>query len=48
MLRSASRLGVDFPDTVKDYGGADQFAKTTKCGGPFGPDSRYCATVITP
>jgi hypothetical protein len=38
--------GVDYPTTVKDYGKANQFAQTTKCGGPFGPDSTYCARVI--
>ena len=38
--------GVDFPDTVKDFGQADQFQQTTQCGGPFGPDSTYCATVL--
>jgi hypothetical protein len=38
--------GVDYPTTVKDYGKANQFAQTLQCGGPFGPDSTYCATVI--
>jgi hypothetical protein len=38
--------GVDFPDTVKDFGQADQFQQTTQCGGPFGPNSTYCATVL--
>jgi hypothetical protein len=38
--------GVDFPDTVKDFGQADQFQQTTQCGGPFGPDSTYCATIL--
>ena len=27
-------------------GKANQFAQTLQCGGPFGPDSTYCATVI--
>jgi len=40
--------GVNFPDTVNDYGKANQFAQTRHCGGPFGPDSTYCATVIKP
>jgi hypothetical protein len=44
----AFHYGVDFPDTVKDYGKAGQFAQTKQCGGPFGPDSTYCATVIKP
>jgi len=38
--------GVNYPTTVDDYGRASQFAKTTQCGGPFGPKSTYCATVI--
>jgi hypothetical protein len=38
--------GVDFADNVNDYGQADQFQQTTKCGGPFGPNSTYCATLL--
>ena len=38
--------GIDFPDTIKDFGQADQYQQTTQCGGPFGPDSTYCATVL--
>ncbi len=38
--------GVDYPTTVDDFGKASQFAQTAKCGGPFGPDSTYCATRI--
>ena len=38
--------GVDYPDTLKDFGQANQFAQTTKCGGPFGPDSTYCVTIL--
>jgi hypothetical protein len=44
----AFHYGVDFPDSVKDYGKAGQFAQTKQCGGPFGPDFTYCATVIKP
>jgi hypothetical protein len=36
--------GVDFPDTVKDFGQADQFAQEPLCPGPLGPT--YCATVL--
>jgi hypothetical protein len=43
---TASHYGVDFPDTVKDYGQADQFQQSTQCGGPFGPDSTYCSTIL--
>ncbi|MGH9714902.1 MAG: hypothetical protein ACRD5M_16530 [Candidatus Acidiferrales bacterium] len=38
--------GVDFPDTLKDFGQADQFQQTLQCGGPFGANSTYCATVL--
>jgi hypothetical protein len=38
--------GVDYPDTVNDYGKANQFPQTLQCGGPFGPDSTYCDNVV--
>jgi hypothetical protein len=44
--RSGFHYGVDYPDNLKDFGKADQFAQTQQCGGPFGPNSTYCATVI--
>jgi hypothetical protein len=40
--------GGDYPGTKLDYGQASQFAPTTQCGGPFGPDSTYCMTVLEP
>jgi hypothetical protein len=40
--------GADYPGTKFDYGQAGQFAQATTCGGPFGPDSTYCDTVLTP
>jgi hypothetical protein len=40
--------GVDYPTTANDFGQADQFAQQRLCGGPFGPDSTYCETVIVP
>jgi hypothetical protein len=43
---SGYHYGVDFPDTLKNFGQADQFQQTTQCGGPFGPDSTYCATIL--
>ena len=43
---SGYHYGVDFPDNLKDFGQADQFAQTTKCGGPFGPNSTYCAALL--
>jgi len=39
-------FGVDFPDTLKDFGQADQYQTTTLCGGPFGANSTYCDTVL--
>ena len=39
-------FGVDYPDTVKDFGQADQYQQTLQCGGPFGPNSTYCATIL--
>jgi hypothetical protein len=38
--------GVDFPDSTKNFGKANQFTQTLQCGGPNGPDSTYCATVV--
>jgi hypothetical protein len=38
--------GVDYSDTLKDFGQADQFAQTPQCGGPFGPNTTYCANVL--
>lgn len=38
--------GGDYPGTTQDFGQADQFQQTTQCGGPFGANSTYCATVL--
>ena len=46
--RSAFTYGTDYPGTQFDYGQAAQFATTQQCGGPFGPDSTYCDTAISP
>jgi hypothetical protein len=43
---SGFHYGVDFPDTISDYGKADQFTQTTLCGGPFGPKTTYCSTPL--
>jgi hypothetical protein len=43
---SGYHYGVDFPDNLKDFGQADQFSQTTQCGGPFGPNSTYCSTIL--
>ncbi len=45
---SGFHYGVDFPDETNNLGGVDQFAQTQQCGGPFGPDSTYCDTVVLP
>jgi hypothetical protein len=42
----AFHYGVDYPDTRKDFHQADQFQQTLQCGGPFGVDSTYCATIL--
>jgi hypothetical protein len=44
--RSGWHYGVDYPDTIQDFGQADQFQQTRQCGGPFGPDSTYCSTLL--
>jgi hypothetical protein len=43
---SGFHFGVDFPDNIKDFDQADQYQQTLQCGGPFGPNSTYCATVL--
>ena len=43
---SGFHYGVNFPDTLQDYGQADQFQQTTNCGGPFGPNTTYCSTIL--
>jgi hypothetical protein len=43
---SGFHYGIDYPDTVKDFGQGAQFQQTPLCGGPFGPDSTFCATIL--
>jgi hypothetical protein len=45
---SAITYGVDYPGTKFDYGQGSQFATAQQCGGPFGPDTTYCDTVLHP
>ena len=45
---SAFTYGIDYTGTKFDYGQGSQFATTTQCGGPFGPSTTYCDTVINP
>ena len=44
--KSGFHFGVDFPDTLKDFGQANQYQTTTQCGGSFGANSTYCDTVL--
>jgi hypothetical protein len=39
-------FGVDYPDNLNDFGQASQFPQTPLCGGPFGPNTTYCANVL--
>jgi hypothetical protein len=45
---NALTYGGDYPGTKFDYGKGFQFPRTMKCGGPFGPDSTFCDTVLSP
>ena len=38
--------GVDYSDLVNNFGQAEQFTQTQQCGGPFGPNSTYCSTIL--
>jgi hypothetical protein len=40
------RYGVDYPDTQKDFGQANQFTQTLQCDGPFGPNTTFCSTIL--
>lgn len=44
----AFTFGADYPGTLHDYGQGFQFATTPQCGGPFGPDSTFCDTTLSP
>jgi hypothetical protein len=41
-------FGADYSFTTAGYGQGFQFATTPLSGGPFGPDSTYCDTMLTP
>ena len=45
---SAFTYGADYLGSQDDYGQAGQFVTVPQCGGPFGPDSTYCDTVLNP
>ena len=36
----------DYPGTKNDFNGVLQFAQTTNCSSPFGPDTTYCDTIL--
>jgi hypothetical protein len=42
----AFHYGVNYPDTQKDFKQVEQFATTTQCSSPFGPNTDFCSTVI--
>jgi hypothetical protein len=44
----AFTYGATYPGTQFEYGQSSQFAATPLCGGPFGPDTTYCDTVLQP
>ena len=46
LSKSGFHYGIDYPDTLKDFGQADQFTQTQQCGGPFGPNTTFCATIL--
>jgi len=46
LAKSGFHYGVDYPDTLKDFGQADQFTQTEQCGGPFGANTTFCSTIL--
>jgi hypothetical protein len=44
--KTGFHYGVDYSDTLKDFGQGNQFTQTLQCGGPFGPNTTYCSTVL--
>jgi hypothetical protein len=44
--KTGFHYGVDYPDTLKDFGQANQFTQTQQCGGPFGPNTTFCSTIL--
>jgi hypothetical protein len=43
---SGFHYGIDYPDSTKNFGKANQFTQTLGCGGHNGPDTTYCATIV--
>lgn len=46
LAKSGFHYGVDYPDTQKDFGQANQFTQTLGCGGPFGANTTFCSTIL--
>lgn len=44
----AFSYGVDYPNTVNNFGQTAQFATFPECPGGFGPNTDYCDTVVLP
>jgi len=44
--KTGFHYGVDYPDNLKDFGQANQFTQTLQCGGPFGPNTTFCSTIL--
>jgi hypothetical protein len=44
--KTGFHYGVDYADTLKDFGQANQFTQTQQCGGPFGANTTYCSTIL--
>ena len=44
--KSGFHYGVDSPDTQRDFGQANQFTQSLQCGGPFGPNTKFCSTIL--
>ncbi len=44
----AFTYGGNYPGTSENFGQADQFAQVPNCSGPYGVNTTYCATVVSP
>jgi hypothetical protein len=44
--KSGFHYGVDYPDTLKDFGQANQFTQSEQCSGPFGANTMFCSTIL--
>lgn len=44
--KTGFHYGIDYPDTIRDFGQAGQFSQTEECGGPFGANTTFCSTIL--